>query len=262
MERVLRCTLVDRNTRGGVLTESGVRALERVRPAMHAIDLVPEVVSVAPHLPVIRIGILRLAGISILPDLIQRWRKVGQLPRLQLHEGAVVTLMEQLQAGEIDCIIGRLEPDHRGQSARHLDITQLQDDPYELACAPGNPLARRRAVALADLLDAPWVVAPRSTYTRQAFEMAFMSQGMPAPVPMVESPSFHASFAVIARQTDFITIAPSSAVRYYAGLGIVRPIRLATPFPPDRMVFVTRTDLLGMPAMAEMRRQLESLAST
>lgn len=260
LERVLRCTLVDRSTRGGLLTDSGRRALERVRPAMHAIDLIPDMVTAAPEHPVVRMGILRLAGISMIPDLVQRLRSHGKLPRLHLVEGAVVGLIDQLFDGEIDCIVGRLDPNYRGPSVDELDITQLGDDPYELACAPGSPLARKRSVPLEALVGAPWVATPRDTYTRQAFDMAFMSQGIPAPIPVIESPSFHASFALISRNPDFVTIAPMSSVRYYADLGKVRPIRLSTPFPPDRMVFVTRHDLLTIPAVRDIKDHLIDLA--
>lgn len=260
LERVLRCTLVDRSTRGGLLTDSGRRALERVRPAMHAIDLIPDMVSAAPEHPMVRIGILRLAGISMVPDLVHQLRAHDHLPRLYLQEDAVANLMDQLFDGEIDCIMGRLDPNYHRQPVDTLDITQLGDDPYEIACAPANPLSRKRAVPLSALVGAPWAVAPRGTYTRQAFDMAFMSQGIPAPIPVIESPSFHASFAVMSRNTDFLTIAPMSSVRYYADLGKVRPIRLSTPFPPDRMVFVTRHDLLTIPAVRDIKNSLIELA--
>lgn len=256
MEQVLRCTLVDRNTRGGVLTDSGRRALERVRPAINALDLIPQAVLVEPQHPVVRMGILRLAGISILPELVWRLRSEQQLPRLQLQEGVVPMLMEQLHEGLIDCIIGRLEPSQHVDGHSRLDITQLNNDPYGLTCASSHPLCRRRAVALHEVLHLPWVLTPRSTYTRQVVDMAFMSQGIPAPTPLIESLSFHASFAVLARNPEFITIAPCSSIRYYERLGMIRPIKLKTPFPSDRMVFVTKKDLLGISAIQHIKRQL------
>ena len=73
---------------------------------------------------------------------------------------------------------------------------------------------------------------------------------------LLESLSFHASFAVLARNPEFITIAPCSSIRYYERLGMIRTIKLKTPFPPDRMVFVTRKDLLGIPAIQHIKRQL------
>lgn len=259
MEQVLCCTLVDRNTRGGVLTDSGQRALERVRPAINALELVPQAVLETPGQAVIRLGVLRLAGISMLPELVSRLRRDKQLPRLHLQEGAVPTLMEQLREGQIDCIIGRLEPTYHNDPNVQLDITQLNNDPYELACATGNPWGQCSQVDLSMLANEPWVLTPRTTNTRQAFEMAFMSQGIPAPVPLVESYSFHASFALLAKNTDFITMAPGSSVRYYETLGIVRPIKLKTPFPSDRMVFVTRNDLIGMPAIQNIKRHLMAM---
>lgn len=255
MEQVLRCTLVDRSTRGGVLTDSGRRALERVRPAINALDLIPQAVLVEPRHPVVRMGILRLAGISVLPELVRRLRREQQ-PRLQLQEGAVPMLMEQLHEGQIDCIIGRLEPGQHGDGDSQLDITQLNNDPYGLTCASSHPLCRRRAVELHEVQNLPWILTPRSTYTRQVLEMAFMSQGIPAPTPLIESHSFHASFAVLAKNPEFITIAPSSSIRYYEKLGMIRPLKLKTPFPSDRMVFVTTKDLLAIPAIQNIKQQL------
>lgn len=260
MEQVLQCTLIDRNTRGGVLTDGGRRALERVRPAINALDLVPQAVLATPQQPVVRIGILRLAGISMLPELVWRLRGDRQLPRLQLQEDVVPTLMDQLHNGLIDCVIGRLEPTYQEDHSFQLDITQLNDDPYQLAGASSNPLClNHRGVDLYSLQHSPWVLTPRSSYTRQVFDMALISQGVPAPIPLVESSSFHVSFALLARNTDFITIAPASAIRYYEALGIIRPIKLKTPFPADRMVFITRKDLSEMPAIQNIKRQLTEL---
>ncbi|MGE0799664.1 MAG: LysR family transcriptional regulator [Lautropia sp.] len=260
MEHLLRCSLVDRTTRGGTLTDSGRRALERVLPAIHALDLVAEMVATTPQLPVVRMGILRVAGIVILPDLVKRLRDRGLPLRLQLHEDAVAPLLEQLNKGEIDCIIGRLEPTFDARATDELDITRLDDDPYELACAPQNPLGHKRAVSLRSLGASPWIAAPRPTSTRQAFDMAFMRQGMTPPTPLIESPSFHASFALIDRNPDLLAIAPRSAVRYYAALGKVRAIKLETPFPADRMVFLTRRDLLSIPMMRDLRSTLLQLS--
>lgn len=256
MERALRCKLVDRSTRGGVLTQAGVRALERLRVAIHAIDAATEAVAAAPGRPLVRVGILRLAGVSILPHLVRLLDAASCLPRLQLHEGAVSGLMAQLQAGEIDCIIGRLEPAQEDHSAGMLDITLLHNDPYEVACAPDHSLARKRQVGLETLAEHPWIAAPRQTYTRQAFETAFMNLGVPPPIPIIESPSFHASFAILAQNPSFLTVAPRSSVQYYALLGKVRPVRLATPFPEDRMVFITRRELLRLPAVADIKHHV------
>jgi len=260
MERVLRCSLVDRNRRGGELTESGRRALERIRLAVHAIDQVPDAVTVIPHYPTTRVGLLPVAGISLLPQTIKNLMTRGRLPRLQLHEGAVGKLTELLVDGQLDCIIGRLEP-NGGHSVAGLEITQLNNDPYELACSAQNPISRRRAVNLRDLCDQPWILPPRESHTRQAFETAFSSQGLPAPTPIIESPFFYASFAVVDGNPQFLTIAPRSSISRHAGPERIRAVKLSTPFPDDHMVFITRPDLMEMHALALLRDSVREVAA-
>lgn len=259
MERILQCTLVDRSTRGGVLTEHGRRTLERIRPAIHSVDQLPEVAASAPQRPIVRVGILPLAGVALLPDLVRRLTQDARMPRMRLAEGGVADMLERLLTGEIDCVFGRLDPAYSVRAADALDITRLLDDPYEFVCTPQHPLARRRAVRLDELLDARWIVAPDTTYTRQVFNMVFVGRGLLPPQPLIESLSFHTSFALMAESPDLLTIAPSSAVRYYAELGKVRPIRLDVPFPPDPMVFVTRRELLTMPGVQDLRACLREL---
>ncbi len=116
-------------------------------------------------------------------------------------------------------MISRLEASEEFDWMERFDITLLENAPYEIACAPGSRLARRRAVQLDELLDLPWMVAPKGTYTRQAFEVALLGLGMQPPLPIIESPSFHASFAMLAENTTFVTTAPRSSVSYYEALG-------------------------------------------
>ena len=262
MESVLRCALVDRSTRGGVLTSAGLRTLERGRLAIHAMHALDEQLAAAHERPLVRLGVLRLAGISTLPGLVRRLSQQGDLPRFQLREDTVAGLMDDLAVGALDCVITRLEPRDDEHWVGQFDISLLQNDPYEIACAPSSPLARKRSVDLAQLVDQPWIVAPKESYTRRAFEVAFLSLGLQPPVPGIESPSFHASFAILADNPSFVTVAPGSSVRYYEALGIVKAVKLKEPFPEDRMVLAVRRDALAIPSVAALRAALREMAAS
>lgn len=259
MEIALRQTLVDRSTRGGTLTAAGQRALERGRIAIHALHALDEQLGVMHERPLVRLGILRLAGISILPGLVRRLDQHEALPRLHLHEASVSGLMADLMSGALDIVISRLEAREEVGWMEHFDISLLQNDPYEIACAVTSKLAGKRAVRLEDLVDYPWIVAPKHTYTRLAFEVAFLGIGVQPPIPVIESPSFHASFAIMDENNSFLTIAPRSSVRYYEALGKVKPIKLRVPFPEDRMVLAIRRDALAIPAVGAVKRALISM---
>ena len=261
LESTLRASLVDRGTRGGVLTAAGRRVMERGRVAVQVTHALDQQVREAPQLPVVRLGILRLAGISMVPGLVQHLLARGELPRLQMQEEAVGVLMNALAAGALDAVVGRMETRENEGWGAQFDITTLGNDPYEVACAPCAPWASRRAVRLDELIDAPWIVPSRGTYTRRAFEIAFLSQGMQPPVPRIESVSFHASFAIVAECPTFLTLAPRSSVRYYQALGKVQAVRLTHPFPDDRMILAVRREALGMPAVQAIRRALMAVSA-
>src|SRR5690606_15150155 len=106
-----------------------------------------------------------------------------------------------------------------------FDIASLTDEHYEVASAPDHPLARQKDVPWQTLQMFPWVVPPPPSYTWRAFQTGFRNQGLVPPQPQIESPSFHDSFAILA-QTDFLAIAPRSAVAYYQNLGRVRKVDL------------------------------------
>jgi DNA-binding transcriptional LysR family regulator len=54
----------------------------------------------------------------------------------------------------------------------HLAVTPFRDDELVVFASPAHPLARKRRLADADLLAAPWIVREHGSGTRQAFDRA------------------------------------------------------------------------------------------
>lgn len=252
--------LVDRTTRGGILSLAGDRALERLRIATGALDAIGVAFAVNAEAPLVRIGMLPLAGVSLVPRLVEAMSARGELPRLQLLEGPVSVVLSMLRQGRIDCVIGRADNGGESDRAHPLDIVPLSDEHFELACASANPLARKRRVELSSLRDCAWIVPHRGTYTRQVFEAAFVSMGIAPPTIAIDSASFHISLATVAR-SQMVTIAPRSAVDSYAQRGTVRKLRLAQPFQPDYAVFITLRNGRKTHALERIQATLLELCS-
>jgi DNA-binding transcriptional LysR family regulator len=166
--------------------------------------------------------------------------------------------MAGLSSGALDVVISRLEAHEEDNWRQRFDISLLANEPYEIACDSGSTLRRRRDFSLAELRGHSWIVAPKETYTRSAFELAFLSQGLHPPIPSIESPSFHASIAIMNRCPTFLTFVPRSAVAYYTALGKVQGLALRTPFPEDRMVLAIRQDALEMEGVRALKDALLS----
>ena len=94
---------------------------------------------------------------------------------MRQHPGAEVTLTvanteeiaRQVTNFEID--VGLIEGQVAGAD---LEVTHWRDDELAVFCAPGDPLARKRALADRDLRAAAWIVRERGSGTRQAFDRA------------------------------------------------------------------------------------------
>ena len=259
LEHAFGATLVERNARGGTLSKAGVRALERLCVATGALEAVVHALKESPETPLVRIGMLPIAGVALIPELVARLSQQACLPRLQLREAPVEAVLQMLSRGEIDCVIGRVG-DVQGHDVARFDTLPLSDDRFEVACAPDNPLAQGRQRRLQQLRDAAWIVPAQGTYTRQVFDAAFVSEGLMPPVPAMESPSFHTSLATAAT-SRLLAFAPSSAVQMYARYGRVQGVSLAQPFQTDKLVFLTLRTEEQLPAVALVRATLARIAA-
>jgi len=248
LELAFGCTLLDRTSRGSVLSGFGERAMERLRIILGLLDAAEDEFANMAEAPFVRIGALRLAGISLIPGLVAALRSSGKLPRIRLYKGSVSVLSQMLNDGAVDCIIGRLDVAEIGDNIDDFDITPLTDEHYQVACSPTHPLAGKSKVGLPALLDFPWVTPFQSSYTRRTFETAFLGRGIPPPAAHIESASFHDSVAIVAR-TDFLTLAPRSAIAYYTELGRVQKLNLVDPFPVDYVVLIALKSVATMASM-------------
>ena len=252
--------LVDRSTRGGVLSAAGERALERLKIATASIDAISEAMTADATTPLVRIGMLPLAGVFLVPRMVAALAARGELPRIQLREGAVPEVLRWLRDGEIDCVIGRLPPESHDHEGDGFEVLPLIDERLEVACSRRHPLSHKRKVTLRELAGQSWIVPLRGTYTRHVFDAAFASAGFVPPSAQVECPSFHVSLAVVA-QSRLLTIAPRSAVELYARLDNVRRLGLAQPFPTDYAVLVTLKRRDPLPAVESITAALRRLTA-
>src|SRR5260370_16617951 len=71
--------------------------------------------------------------------------------------GDLRTLSRELDARHIDFVVSRM---YTPPSEEH-SVEVLFEDPLVVITGPNNPLARRRKIEFAELLDEPWTFQPR-----------------------------------------------------------------------------------------------------
>ncbi|MDX6655390.1 MAG: hypothetical protein QOH62_183 [Solirubrobacteraceae bacterium] len=164
LEQELGVALLHRTAQGTTPTPAGAQLLTRADRILGEADAARA--ELGAHADEQR-GLLRVAAAGLdLPWLV---------PALVDFQGAHPALRVALRPQPADVVIGGEEVKGFGRA------TRLRREDLTIVAAPGHPLARRRAVGLAELRDEPFVLPGDQPILRAAFAAAGFS-----PVPLFE----------------------------------------------------------------------------
>ncbi len=186
LEHALGVRLLDRSRRGIEPTSYG-RALIRRGIAIFD-ELTQGIKDIAfladPTAGELRIGasIAVAAGLAaaVIDRLTQRY------PRLVVHVLAAdtSTACDALEERRVDlAIVHMIEPVAHEQ----MDAEILFHEPQVVATSPENPLAKRRKMKLADLMDEPWTLPPLDSQFGAVALEAFRVSGLEVPRKLITS---------------------------------------------------------------------------
>ena len=116
-----------------------------------------------PEAGEVRIGCNTLLAASVASAVVDRLSR--RYPRMMFHlaTGYVEALHRELSERNVDLLIARrFSP----IADERLNFKFLFDDSCVVAASAQSPWARRRRVALADLVNEPWVLPPRGTHLK------------------------------------------------------------------------------------------------
>ncbi|TKC86755.1 LysR family transcriptional regulator [Trinickia terrae] len=150
-----------------------------------------------------------------------------RLPRAQVRlvESTMNLLIPQLVRGELDIVVGRSAPDNADPQ---IEAEILYMEPIHFVCRPQHPLGEKGTVDWEDLLAYPWIVWPRGTPVRTAFETALAAAGQTMPSRCVESNSSLLNITLL-NHTDLLGIASHRGALRFERMNAVRilPVQLA-----------------------------------
>jgi LysR family transcriptional regulator, regulator for genes of the gallate degradation pathway len=172
------------------------------------------------------IGCLPSMASHIVPDATAEvLRRAPQLG-VALIEGSYDELMEGLQSGEIDMIVGGLAPAREFPDVRTIPLI---DDRVVIFGRAGHPLARKRKLSSADFKSIRWVLPMRRALPRPAFESLLTQAGIRPALPIVENASIAALNGLL-ETSDMLTVGSALQMQGEAKRGVLReiPFRLTT----------------------------------
>jgi DNA-binding transcriptional LysR family regulator len=152
---------------------------------------------------------------GLLPGIIQRLAR--NHPKIVVHAEYAehaTTEFRELRDRSMDIVIGRMsEPSAYGD----LKIMPLYEEQYYVVASARSQWARRRKLALGDLVNEPWLHMPQGVVISTLIEQAFKQQGLELPPARVTSLSMQLRTQLVAN-AGFITVMPNTMFHYSAKL--------------------------------------------
>jgi DNA-binding transcriptional LysR family regulator len=228
LEHLFGVRLFDRNSRGveptiygHALLKRGRAALDEVKLGIRDIDFLSD-----PAAGELRIGCPASVLGGTLALAVERFYR--RYPRVVLRFDEVTSPgsdFPSLREREHDFIVARIARPLVDEEELNLEI--LFHDPLLIAADIHSDWARRRKIAAAELVDAPWILTAPNTLVYLSVAEAFRSRGLTMPKISLVALSGHLRMSLVARG-PFVTAVPSSLLRFNAAkLGLkVLPVDL------------------------------------
>jgi len=212
LEHAVGVRLLDRHRRGveptaygRALLEGGVVVFDGLRQAVKNIEFLAD-----PTAGEVRIGCTPLLASSLVSAVVDRVSERHPRILFNVTTGYVESLHRELSERNVDLLVTRrFGPliDER------LEFELLFDDLSGVATGAQNPWARKRRVALAELVEERWVLPPSGSEIGSIAVAAFRKNKLDYPRNAVVTDSPHVRMSLLATGR-FFTIFPAYAVRF------------------------------------------------
>jgi DNA-binding transcriptional LysR family regulator len=244
LEHSLGQVLFDRSARGMAPTAAGLRVAKHARLLLNELRHMTQEMGAAPAAAAarLRIGAPPFVAAHMAPEVLLRLRQrlPGQALAVQLHEGRLSALIEQLLLGELDAVMALYAP--RAVDALDLGmltIKHCQEVPMAVVASPALGIARRKRHRWQDLLPHPWILPPASTHLRRSVDEMFTAHGSRAPLPAIESGSLAANVQLASAGLG-LAVVPARSAEAEVAAGRLRVLAMQQPLPETTVVLMYR----------------------
>jgi DNA-binding transcriptional LysR family regulator len=245
LEHTLGFRLVDRSRQGAeptlhgrALVKRGIAVFDELQQGMQDMDFLSD-----PTAGNLRIGTAEPIAAAIVSPVVDRLSR--QYPRMSFHvvAGETGLLYRELAARNIELVITRAT----GALPEEYSVEILFHDFLVVVTGANNPLARRRKIGLAELLNEPWVLPPLDTDFGSLVAAAFRSHGLVAPRLTMTTVSYVLRKELLTTGR-FLTVFPSFSIRLPSRQPLFKalPVELANTRRPISIVTLKNRSLSAL----------------
>ncbi|MEO7497063.1 MAG: LysR family transcriptional regulator [Massilia sp.] len=258
LEEMLEVRLFERLPRGMEPTIYGETMIRHARMALTSLSLAHDdiVALKAGLVGQVEVGVIMTPAMALLPRAIARIKERAPLMRIGVQLEPSNVLLEKLQHGTLDFMIGRIleKVDTSG-----LIYEELTEEPACGVVRVGHPLLERKHLKLKDIAHEPWILPAPGSVLRHRFDMMFRRAGLEPPSNVVDTTALLLITALL-QQTDSLHVMPHDVAQYYASLNVLRILPIELPCKMDAFGIIRQQDHLLSPAADLLLKEVRAAA--
>ncbi|HEY9063463.1 MAG TPA: LysR substrate-binding domain-containing protein [Burkholderiaceae bacterium] len=236
IERMFGLALFVRSTRGTEPTPHGTTVVRFARSVLADYDRTRDEIAAVSSGAAgrVRVGAMAVATPGLLARAVQLVKAVSAQTMVSIEEGDLTRLLPRLRVGELDVIVGRLEP---GYAAPDLETEALYDEAMCIVARPDHAVLRKARSRWADLAVHPWVVPPPWASSRLKLNQMFYKHGLNPPADVIETASFLVILTFV-RERAALGFVALGVAAYLEREGLARRVGLVVPIelPPVGLI--------------------------
>lgn len=248
LEDDIGLTLFERHARGLRLTAHGEILLEHAERILAQLDITRDDLLAHHHdgSGLVNIGCTGAATVDTAPMAVLELIKRLPKSKISILEGTMDRLIQKLNQGQLDIVLGRSAPDLLGDA---IASESLYMEPLRIIASPQHPLAKQHVVTWTQLHQFRWIIWPKNTPIRQDLERALIADQQQLPKDYIESNSVLLNTTLL-NQSDYIGIASARTANRLCQLGAITTLNIALAGFGSVSVF-WRKDSLARLAVAQ-----------
>lgn len=258
IERTFGLALFVRSTRGTEPTSFGETVVRFARSVLadyaRTCDEIAAVASGAAGRT--NVGAMVVAMPVLLARAVELLKSRSARTTVYVEEGDLTRLLPRLRVGELDLIVGRLEP---GYASPDLQTEALYEETMAIVAHPDHPLSSKAHPNWGDLARVAWVVPPAWASSRIKLDQMFYKHKLLPPADVIESASFLATL-VFVRERRAIGFLARGVAHHFQEQGLVRVLPVKVPIELPPVGLISLAGRLRTPSTDQMVECLQQVA--
>lgn len=244
LEGELGATLLERHSKGIVLTPMGAIFLQRAKVIQNEVQRASDEISQLKgevHGKV-TIGLSTASHIALLPNALVDFRQRYSETKMEIIESLFSSAEAALKNGTLDCYIGPLSEE---SLTGELLAEKLFDNNRAIFCRKDHPLAA--ALSLAELTSADWIATSITVNPAEELGPIFARYNLPEPTIALQA---HSALTMIAAAaySDLLTMLPIQWTEFPWSNNLLQRIHIKERLVAPSMYIVRRANLPLTPA--------------